>query len=88
MPQKDGMTFAHVHLLVGYNKGTITAFQEMAAKLKETFPQAQDSEIHCGTVHTSQTCKGFSIVTWDHCIPNGDYPGWRQVENDQMEYYW
>jgi hypothetical protein len=89
IPQKEGMTFANVHLLVGYNQGTITDFQEMAAKIREVFPQAKDNEIHCGKVHISSTCKGFSIVTWDAYIPtNADYPEWHQVHDGKIEYHW
>ena len=88
MPKKDGLTFANVHLLIGYNQGTIADFQQMADKLRETFPQAGNDKIGAGRVHKSSFVNGFSIVTWGNYIPEGDYPDWQQVEDRQMEYFW
>jgi hypothetical protein len=86
---QDGKTRASIHLLVGYNQGTITDFQEMAAKLRETFPEAKDGEIQCGTVIISHAYKGFSIITWDHYIPKGTYPKeWHQTKFGRIDYCW
>lgn len=88
IPKKNGQTFADVHLLVGHNLGTIADFRQMAKELRKTFPQAKDGQIHCGSVQTSTRFKGFSIITWNACIPDGDYSEWNQPEYPQPEYYW
>jgi len=77
-----------VHLLVGYNQGAIADFQKMAAELKRTFPQATDYEIHCGKVQTSRVYKGHSIISWNAYIPAGEYPGWQQFKDANIEYSW
>jgi hypothetical protein len=88
MDNKDGMLFANVHFLVGYNQRTITDYKEMADELRKTFPQATDAEIHCGSVQKSTYCQNFSLITWNAHIPAGDYPGWHQVESGTSDYFW
>ena len=84
---EDGRCFANIHLLKGYNQGTITDFQAMADELRQTFPQATNDEIHCGTVSKSSCVNGFSIVTWNAHILMAEYPGWSQPQNHQPEYH-
>ncbi|MBU6501068.1 MAG: hypothetical protein KGJ89_02995 [Patescibacteria group bacterium] len=86
--KEKGKTFANVHMLVGYNQGTIADFQEMASELRKTFPVALDSEIRVGKVVESRSVFGFSIITWSSSIPRGEYPGWEQIENGRCEYKW
>lgn len=86
LPRVDGNMRANIHLLVGYNRGTIRDFQSMANEMRKTFPQAEDSQIRCGRVQKSRIVEGFSIIAWDTHIPQGDYPGWEQIQNGQMEY--
>ena len=86
--KKFGETFAHVHLLVGYNQGTIADFQAMVTKLRKTFPEAPNDQIYCGKITTSRFYKGFSIVSWNAYIPEGDYLGWDQITGGNMEYFW
>ena len=102
MPKdKEGRTFVNVHLLVGYNQGTITDFQEMASVLRQTFPEAKDSEICCGKVHKSSFVDNHSIITWTTYLPqikdegrNSMLPyedrfrGWHDCADGRMEYYW
>lgn len=88
MKRKGRKLFANVHLLVGYNQGTIEDFQQMADELRKTFPQAKNSDICCGKVHKSSYCVGLSIVTWAAYIPKGEYPGWRQIASGRPEYTW
>ena len=87
--KKEDKMFANVHLLVGYNGGTITDFQGMASKLRETFPEAKDNEIRCGSVVRSVFHRGLSIIAWDGFIPKGKYPGWEQTKDGgEREYGW
>jgi hypothetical protein len=60
-----GRTFVevNVHLLVGYNQGTVSDFYRMVREMRKTFPRAKNHEIHCGKVVASQCFKGFSIIT-------------------------
>jgi hypothetical protein len=83
-----GHSRASVHILVGYNGQTISDFQKMAALLRETFPNAKDDEITCGTINKSRSVLNFSIITWDCNLPQGEYPGWEQSKNYEAEYYW
>lgn len=88
MPKnKHGEQLANVHLLVGYNQGNLTDFQEMAAELRKTFPQATDDQIHCGKVIRSVSVDGFTIVTWNAHLPKDKYDGWAQT-NAHPEYHW
>ena len=85
---KGGKLYANVHLLVGYNQGTITDFQEMANELRKTFPEAKDCEIQCGHVTRSAFCDRFTIIRWGQVLEKKDYDGWRSHDNPQTEYCW
>ncbi len=86
--QKDGKSFANVHLLIGYNQATIKDLQEMADELRETFPQATDDKIRGGKVFMSSYVNGFTVVAWNGHIPRAEYPGWDQIEDGKVEYKW
>lgn len=89
MPRNGiGQRFANIHLLVGYNLATISDFHEMAAEMRETFPQAIDDKVRCGKVHESSFVRGFSLISFDTYLPDGEYPGWVQVPDGKVEYYW
>ena len=87
-PDANGNVFANVHLLEGYNQGSVADFQRMADKIRETFPQATDEEICGGKVTKSSCVNGFTIVTWGAHIPKGEYPSWHQVQDRKIEYHW
>lgn len=82
-----GERFANVHLLVGYNQGTISDFQKMAEEMRETFPGATDDLVSAGKVNNSRFVRGFSIIHFDTHIPEGAYYGWIQVQNGRCEYF-
>lgn len=94
----EGLRFANVHLLVGYNQGCISDFMEMVLELQETFPQSSLKDIGASKVVTSSSVKGFSIVTWNAYIPEGEYEGWYQYNkgipsskksrDSVPEYFW
>ncbi len=84
----EGEMFANVHLLIGYNQGSITDLQKMADEIRETFPQATYDEIYASKVTHSIRVKEFTIVTWGGHIPQGEYPGWDQIKNPVIEYSW
>ena len=84
----EGKVRANIHLLVGYNQGTLVDFHNMAEELRRTFPQATDEEIRGGKVFRSSQVDGFTIITWSAYLPKGEYPGWEQVENGSIEYCW
>ncbi len=84
---EKGEFFARVHLLVGYNQGSVSDFRKMAAHLRETFPQASEKNISCGTVTRSINMRGFTIIAWYHHIPKGEYPGWFQ-SGQRPDYRW
>lgn len=83
---EKGELYANVHLLVGYNQGSIIDFQKMADEIIETFPQATYEQI-CGCqVTQSRFVKGFTLVRWDAFIPQGEYPDWHQFKEGKIEY--
>ena len=90
---KEGLRFANVHYLIGYNQGSVVDYFEMARELQNTFPQASIADIHCGKVIKSSFCQGFSLVTFNAHIPEGEYEGWQQYEprvdgTMRQEYNW
>lgn len=86
-PNEKGELYANVHFLEGYNQ-TILAFQRMAEELRKTFPQAIDGAIRCGRVQKSSFVNNFSIIAFDTYLPEGEYPGWTQVHDNNVQYYW
>lgn len=87
-PNEKGEQFANVHLLVGYTSESITEFQEMAKQMRETFPDASDDRVRCGKVQRSSAVQSFSIIAFDTYLPDGEYPGWTQVTDGNVEYIW
>lgn len=87
-PDENGWMLANIHLLVGYNQGTVSDFQSMSDELRKTFPLASNSEIRCGKVRESSSVFGFSIIALDTYIPKGDYPDWIQIPNGRPKYLW
>ncbi len=83
-----GEMYANIHILVGYNQGSISDLQKMADEVRQTFPQATYEDICAGKVTSSERVKGFTIVTWSAYIPKGDYLGWTQFHDGKMEYCW
>ena len=75
---KDGKRFANIHLLSGYTERSISDYQAMAAEMQRSFPQVTDKEVRCGVVTQSTYCNGYSVLTYNAYIEEGDYPGWRQ----------
>lgn len=89
MPKNEqGERFANIHLLIGYNQGSITDFHNMAEEMRKTFPQATDDQVCCGKVTKSSYVLGFSIASLNTHIPEGDYPDWTQKSNGRVEYNW
>lgn len=84
-----GKKFANVHLLVGYNQGTLEDFQIMAAELRKTFPQAKDKDLRCTHVTKSRWCDGFTLMCFDAVIEEKDYTaeGWSECDQTQMDYF-
>lgn len=80
--------FANVHLLVGYNQGSINDYLKMASYVQETFPTADHNQICCGKVFKSDSVLGYSIVTLNTYLPQGKYPGWEQRPDGKIEYSW
>lgn len=81
------LQFANVHLLIGYNPRTIADYQKMAAVLRETFPEANDDELHCENVSKSSLYQGFTLLTWTAKIARKPYEGWLETTLSP-EYSW
>ena len=87
--KKDGKVFANIHVLVGYNQGTIKDFQDMAAIMRKDFSEVEDKDVCCGKVHKSSRVDNFSIATWQTYVDPKKLPkGWHVVKDGHMEYYW
>jgi len=87
-PNGKGEVYASVHLLVGYNKGSLSDFQKMVKEFRKTFSQAKDSEIRLSRVFNSGHFDTYSIVAWNGYLPKGKYPGWIQYSNARCDYRW
>ncbi len=74
--QKKGHATAVIHLISDMNDN-IANFQEMARKLRKTFPEAKNSDITAGRIYESSYVFGHSIIIWSAELPKKDYPGWR-----------
>jgi hypothetical protein len=85
---KKGEMMAAVHLLVGYNHGTVLDFLQMADEIRQTFPQATNDEICCAKVTHSDSVLGYSLASWNTYLPEGDYPGWTQFKPSKIDYSW
>ncbi|MBP9748093.1 MAG: hypothetical protein KBD17_00475 [Candidatus Pacebacteria bacterium] len=87
-PNDKGEVNAIVHILEGYNQGTLADFQRMAKLLRETFPHITDDQIECGKVFQSDFVKGHTIIGWGGYIPKREYPGWTSIEGGMISYFW
>lgn len=85
---EKGETYANIHLLTGDNQPSISNFIKMGDELRETFPQATNDEICGGKVFKSSLVDGYTIITWNAYIPQGEYPDWKQVKHGNMAYRW
>ena len=83
-----GHRFANVHLLFGYNEATVANLIKMADELRNTFPEAGNDQICCGRITKSSCVNNFTIIAYNAHIPEGDYPGWSQLDNKNPDYYW
>jgi len=91
LSSEDGETPANVHVLVGYTQESIADFQCLAAKIREICPTATDEQIHGGKIQSSNRYKGFTIVWTLAYLPQGEYPGWTQIDGSKagaMPYGW
>lgn len=84
---KGGKMFANVHMLVGYNQGSIVDFLNMGKEIRKIIPDVKLADLTCGKVTKSSMYKGFTILTWSGYLDFGGYPGWYQTAGN-MEYYW
>jgi hypothetical protein len=91
-PVKEGQRFANVHLLFR-TEGSLADYQAMAVELRQTFPQALDSELGCEKIRTPGHPHDKSrLLTWNAYIPEGEYPQWSQyvstAERPLPKYFW
>lgn len=84
---KDGLHFANIHYLVGYNDHSVSAYLDMAAEIRKTFPQATNNDLICGEVRKSHCVKGFSIITYNAWIEKKSYDGWYD-KRERADYEW
>lgn len=83
MPSKDGNVPANIHILVGYTQESLADFQRLATMIREICPNATDEDIRCGKVQTSDRYKWFTIVWMLAYLPQGEYPGWTQIDGSK-----
>ena len=83
-----GEMVAVVHLLVGYNRGTVQDYEMMADEIRQTFPQAKNEEIFCRKIKHSDSMDGYTLAFWETYLSEGEYPGWTQFKPAQINYDW
>lgn len=84
---RTGKVFANIHMLVGYNQGSISDFQAMAEEFRKTFPNIKDSEFRCSRVTNSASYFGFTLLSFDGIIEDKKYEGWT-IEESYPDYKW
>ena len=82
--------WANIHYLQGYTAETVTAYTEMADKLRESLPglDIQNNQVRCGKVFRSSYCNNFSLVAWNGLIPKKNSfksHGWN-ISDKQPDY--
>jgi hypothetical protein len=88
MPKNEqGMRFANVLILVGYTQETVAAYLKLADEMRETFPTATNDQMVCSIVRESDRVKNFTLLSYNHYVPEGEYPGWTQT-NDPHYRWW
>jgi hypothetical protein len=90
--KKDAKVYCHVHLLIGYNQGTIQDFMDMTKILRKTFPNAKYSDVRGSKASRSSYVDGFTIITYGVELFRKDMKsyekaGWsNHVGVDRLEY--
>lgn len=84
---KPGHSLAEIHVLVGYNQGTIQDFLVMAETIRATFPQATNDKIRGAMIRQSPCYDGHTIIIWRGEIEKKEYEGWSDTEK-KCEYRW
>jgi hypothetical protein len=84
IPEKDGKQFANIHLLVGYNQGTLDDYADMLKEMQKDFPDATPDVVECSRVVKSDSMYHFSIIIFNAHVPRGDYKGWQQHNGDTL----
>jgi len=79
---KDGKRYANIHVLVGYNQGSITDFKDMLEIIREVAPGASEDDVHGSKVIKSGCVEGFTILAHDTYLESGEYEGWNQSNKD------
>lgn len=65
------------HILVGHCPDTLEYYHKLAEILRKDFPDAEDSEIGCHKIHTSDRVKGFTLLAW---TPKREVVIWPELE--------
>jgi hypothetical protein len=64
---------------------SVKVFTEMAALIRQTFPEATDDEVNCRTVVKSAWCRGFPVAHFGLMRKeNGDYHGFEPTEEQRQ----
>jgi hypothetical protein len=83
---EKGEQFANVHI-IGHNRSDFFNLQKMADEICRTF-HAQYKDIFAGKIFSFHPFKGYAIVTFNAHIPSGEYLGWEQFDEKEIDYDW
>lgn len=84
---KDGKKWANMHLIGNYPK-RVQDYNEMAAEMRKTFPDASDEVVECSVITDSTYNKHFAIITYGAYIaPDGNYEGW-EIAKHRPDYHY
>lgn len=87
VPKKGNKTYVNVHLMEGYNTGSVTDALRNSKILQKAFPMAGRKDILISRVRNSHSFHGFSIYYWGGYINLEDIPkDWELFPNSLRHY--
>ncbi len=72
----NGRQYARGCILVGHCPDTLPYFLAMFRLAKKSFPQLKSSNVRCGKIVSSHTCKGFTAIVFDIPPEQAVQDGW------------
>ncbi len=82
----DGRELAHIHIVAGSWKPSLSNFLEMAEVMRETFEDATNDKI-TGAKILAGTNRDFAVICYNAYIPKKVYPGWTQCKDPRSQTY-
>ena len=77
--EEGNMRYACVHLVITYCQGYISDYQAMLQEMKKIVPQADETNVNCGSITESRDMYGGTLLRFQGMIPKDrDYSDCKQ----------